>query len=194
MTTKALKAARKEVQRLQELLEKQQAKTEALEGELDDFRQTQGQRVLEAMANGADDASGVVSREIRDLKDRLDVEKATAEAIGEALIEAKRLVDREQATAWRREATKKEKQLEKLAARRDALLDQLRDVEETDNLRLEGFGQPPPLTTRLVWVIEQLRRNADRLEQGRTPVPIQDVPVVDAVPVEALLASQRPPR
>lgn len=192
MITKALKAARKEVQRLQELLEKQQAKVEALEDELEDFRDTQGQRVLEAMANGADDASGIISREMRDMRDRLEVEQATAHAVSDALTEARRVADREQANSWRQEAARKEKRLDKLAAKRDALLDQIRDIEETEDLRLEGFGRPPPLTSRLAFEIGQLRANADRLEQGRTPVPIQDLPVVDAVPVEALAAGGRP--
>jgi hypothetical protein len=185
--SKALIKAKQEVSRLNELREKQTARIEGLERELAEFQETQGRRVLEAMnAGDIEDPTGFVSRQLRDLRDRLETEQATLTAISDGILEAQAAVNRETAKDHREQAAKLRQRLQKLAASRAKIVGQLAELEEVGlgALSYEVVQGPPPLSARLAYEADQLERAAAMLEHGREALPIRELEeVAPLVPV-----------
>ena len=177
-----LQSARNEVSKLLELQDSQAAKVEALQEEIETCEAELGARVLAGLQNGAGDPAGLASRELADLRARLEAEEAGALALESAIAEGKRMVKRAESESWRSEAAKLRAELEKHNGQVAALLENVKDLEESGGIRLVNDMPPLAKSNRLAARAQWLESSADRQDVGVPVVPF-DLPVIAALPV-----------
>lgn len=169
-----LENARSELAKLLELQSEQAAKVEALCEEIESCESALGARVLAGLQNGAGDPAGLASRELADLRARLEAEEAGADALESAITEGKRTVKRAESESWRAESAKLRAELEKHNGQVAVVLAELRDLEESSAIRFENYAAPVCKSGRIAARAQWLETCADRQDAGIPVMPYQE--------------------
>ena len=170
-----LSKATKELERLRSEAAKQEARIATAESELIGFEDSMGAAVLGGRSPSE------VAAELAGLRSGIDVAKATGRALSEAVkaaTEAERLA---RIADFRHEAEAVKRELMEHSERVTAVLDSLREIEETPALRVECYAAPVPRSGHLHAKFTYLVGCADRLASGLPILPYQE-PQVAALP------------